>query len=375
MAIEGPLAELSIQDVLQLLELARKTGVLTVRSERLNDEAIVHLSRGAIVFAVRRRSTRRLGQLLIRAGKLTQRELDRALELQRSDPTRRLAEILLEMGSVGEEELERQLRFQMEETIYEVMPWDEGYFKFEERGEIGEQRLLARVRVESLLMEGARRIDEWTRLETKVPSPEAVPALAANADREMTPLELRSDEWEVLAEIDGERDVRQIAADLGRSAFDVAKIVYGLVSTGVLEVTERITRIPELELKGAVGDVETLLGGGRADEAQKLAAQLETSFPDRADLAVLSGRTLVAQNRMRAATESFSRAVGLDPVSPDAHYLLGFAAIRTGELERATKAWETFLRLAPNGEPRQLAAQALASLRALTLIVRRVMTN
>jgi tetratricopeptide (TPR) repeat protein len=375
MAIEGPLAELSIQDVLQLLELARKTGVLTVRSERLNDEAIVHLSRGAIVFAVRRRSTRRLGQLLIRAGKLTQRELDRALELQRSDPTRRLAEILLEMGSVGEEELERQLRFQMEETIYEVMPWDEGYFKFEERGEIGEQRLLARVRVESLLMEGARRIDEWTRLETKVPSPEAVPALAANADREMTPLELRSDEWEVLAEIDGERDVRQIAADLGRSAFDVAKIVYGLVSTGVLEVTERITRIPELELKGAVGDVETLLGGGRADEAQKLAAQLETSFPDRADLAVLSGRTLVAQNRMRAATESFSRAVGLDPMSMDAHYMLGFAAIRTGELERATKAWETFLRLAPNGEPRQLAAQALASLRALTLIVRRVMTN
>jgi tetratricopeptide (TPR) repeat protein len=375
MAIEGALAELSIQDVLQLLELAHKTGVLTVRSERLNDEAIIHLSRGAIVFAVRRRSTRRLGQLLIRAGKLTQRELDRALELQRTDPTRRLAEILLEMGSVGEEELERQLRFQMEETIYEVMPWDEGYFKFEERGEIGEQRLLARIRVESLLMEGARRIDEWTRLEAKVPSPEAVPVLAASADREMTPLELRSDEWEVLAEIDGDRDVRQLAADLGRSAFDVAKIVYGLVSTGVLEVTERLTRIPELELKGAMDDVETLLRGGRADEAQKLAAQLETSFPDRADLALLSGRTLVAQNRMRAATESFSRAVGLDPLASDAHYLLGFAAIRTGELERATKAWETFLRLAPNGEPRQLAAQALASLRALTQVVRRVMTN
>jgi tetratricopeptide (TPR) repeat protein len=375
MAIEGALAELSIQDVLQLLELAHKTGVLTVRSERLNDEAIVHLSRGAIVFAVRRRSTRRLGQLLIRAGKLTQRELDRALELQRSDPTRRLAEILLEMGSVGEEELERQLRFQMEETIYEVMPWDEGYFKFEERVEIAEQRLLARVRVESLLMEGARRIDEWTRLETKVPSPEAVPVLAASVDRELTPLELRADEWEVLAEIDGDRDVRQLAADLGRSAFDVAKTVYGLVSTGVLEVTERTTRIPELELQGAVTEVESLLRGGRAEEAQKLATQLETSFPERADLAVLSGRALLAQNRMRAATESFSRAVGLDPLSSDAHYLLGFAAIRTGELERATKAWETFLRLAPNGEPRQLAAQALASLRALSSIVRRAMMS
>src|SRR5690606_29789018 len=159
-----PLEELSIQDVLQLLELAHKTGVLTVRSDRLNDEAIVHFTKGAIVFAVRRRSTRRLGQLLIRAGKLTQRELDRALEIQRSDPTRRLAEILLEMGSIGEEELERQLRFQMEETIYEIMAWVDGYFRFEERSEVAEQRLLARVRVESLLMEGARRIDEWTRL-------------------------------------------------------------------------------------------------------------------------------------------------------------------------------------------------------------------
>jgi tetratricopeptide (TPR) repeat protein len=375
MAIEGPLAELSIQDVLQLLELAHKTGVLTIRSDRLNDEAIVHFTRGAIVFAVRRRSTRRLGQLLIRAGKMTQRELDRALEIQRTDPTRRMAEILLEMGSVNEEELEHQLRFQMEETIYEVMPWNEGYFKFEERAELADQRLLARVRVESLLMEGARRIDEWTRLETKVPSPEAVPTLAAGNEREATPLELRADEWEVLAEIDGERDVRQIAADLGRSAFDVAKTIYGLVSTGVLEVTERHSRIPEMELQKAIGDVETLLTEGMLEDARKLAGQLETSYPDRAELAVLSGRTLVAQNRMRAATESFSRAVGLDSLSSEAHYLLGFAAVRTGDLERATKAWETFLRLAPNGEPRQLAAQALAALRALTQIVSRARTG
>jgi tetratricopeptide (TPR) repeat protein len=376
MAIEGPLAELSIQDVLQLLELAHKTGVLTIRSDRLNDEAIVHFNRGAITFAVRRRSTRRLGQLLIRAGKLTQRELDRALEIQRTDPTRRLAEILLEMGSVGEEELERQLRFQMEETIYELMPWDEGYFKFEERGEMNDQqRLLARVRVESLLMEGARRIDEWARLESKVPGPEAVPVLAQANEREATPLELRSHEWEVLAEIDGERDIRQIAADLGRSAFDVAKAIYGLVSTGVLDVMERHTRIPELELKTACGEVETLLRTGRIDDAQKLATQLETSYPERAELAMLAGRTLVAQNRMRAATESFSRAVGLDPLSAEAHYLLGFAAIRTGELERASRAWEMYLRLEPHGETRQLAAQALAALRALMQIVTKATRN
>lgn len=371
MAIEGPLEELSIQDVLQLLELANKTGVLRVRSDRLNDEVIVHFSRGAIVFGVRRRSTRRLGQLLIRAGRVTQRELDRALEIQRSDPTRRLAEILLEMGSVSEEELERQLRFQMEETIYEIMAWQQGYFKFEERSEIGEQRLLARVRVESLLMEGARRIDEWTRLESRVPNAEAVPMLAQPSDRDTTPLDLKPDEWEVLAEIDAERDVRRIAADLGRSEFDIAKIIYGLVSTGVVVVQERPSRVPELQLRQAAEEVEALLRSGRADEAQKLASELETSYPDRVELALLSGRTLVAQHRLRAATEAFSRAVMLDPLSAEAHYRLGFSAVHTGELQRAVSAWETFVRLSSNGESRQLVVQALAAMRELTQLLQR----
>jgi tetratricopeptide (TPR) repeat protein len=365
MAIEGPLKELSIQDVLQLLQLADKTGVLTVRSDKLNDEAIVHFSRGDIVFAVRRRSTRRLGQLLIRAGRLTQRELDRALEHQRADPTRRLAEILLEMGSITEDELERQLRFQMEETIYELMSWDDGYFKFEERTEVTAQRLLARVRVDSLLMEGARRIDEWTRLESKVPGPEAIATLAPVGDREAAPLDLKTEEWEVLAEIDGERDIRRLAADLGRSAFDVAKTIYGLVSTGVVQVTTRQGRIPEVQLKNQVVEAERLLADGKLNEAHRLATELESSWPDRPELAILSGRTLIAQRRMRAATESFARAVALDPLSAEAHYNLGFTAVQTGDLERAAKAWETYIRLSPNGDHRALVTAGLGAVRSL----------
>ena len=374
MAIEGPLKELSIQDVLQLLELAHKSGVLTVRSDRWNDEAIVHFAKGAIVFAVRRRSTRRLGQLLIRAGKLTQRELDRALEIQRTNPTRRLAEILLEMGSISEEELERQLRFQMEETIYEVMGWTEGYFKFEERAELVGPRLIARVRVESLLREGARRIDEWTRLESKVPSPESVPILAPTGDRAETPLDLRPEEWEVLAHVDGERDIRQIAADLARSAFDVAKTIFGLVSTGVVDVEQRHSRIPEVQLQAAVQEVEHLLGNNELEEAQKLAAELETAYPERVELALLAGRTLLAQGRMRAATEAFARAVVLDPLSPEAHFQLGYSAVQTGDLQRTAAAWESYLRVAPSGAQRELVSNGLNAVRDLAHLVDRGLT-
>jgi tetratricopeptide (TPR) repeat protein len=369
MAIEGPLKELSIQDVLQLLDLAHKTGILTVRSESLDDESIIHFSKGQIVFAVRRRSTRRLGALLIRSGKLTQRELDQALELQRKDPTRRLAEILLEMGSISEEELERQLKFQMEETIYEIMGWDEGYFRFVEHAEIAQHRWLARVRVESLLMEGARRIDEWTRLESKIPDSEAIPMLSPTKEGESTPLDLRPDEWEVLAEIDAERDVAALAADLGRSTFEVAKIIYGLVSAGVVQVKEMRGAMPEGELQGAIGQVDELLRSGRLEEAERMSNELEQTYPESPELALLSGKTLTAQGRMRAATEAFARAVSLDPLLADAHLALGFSAVRTGELRRAAEAWRTYLRLSPNGGQGRVVAEALKHVRALDEIL------
>jgi hypothetical protein len=369
MAIEGPLRELGIQDVLQLLELAGRTGVLTVRSERLNDEAIVHFKAGEIVFAVRRRSTRRIGQLLIRAGQITRSELEQALETQRTDPTRRLAEILLDSGVVARHELERQLRFQMEETVYELMSWEEGYFKFEERDEVGRQPLLSRVRVDSLLMEGARRLDEWTRLESRVPSAEAIPVLAPASDRDVAPLDLTTEQWELLAEVDGERDIRQIAADIGRSAFDIARTVYALVAAGIVQVQEQTRQLPEEQLRRSVLEVNALLGAGQLERARKLAMDLESAHPDRAELAVLSGRVLALQGRLRAAADAFARGVALDPLSADAHHELGFAAIRTGDFERAVRSWETYVRLAPEGGDRDAVAAALEAARTLSSIL------
>lgn len=366
MAIEGPLEELNLQDVLQLLEMSHKTGILTVRADGPNDEAVIHFDDGVIIFAARRRSTRRIGQLLLRAGKLTERELDRGLELQRGEPGRRLAEILLEMGSVQEQDLVQSLHFQMEETIHEIIPWKKGYFRFEERA-TRQYRVMAHIHVESILMEGARRIDEWARLESKVPSGESVPVLAQPGMDAFggQPLELKPEEWEVLAEVDGERDIRQISAGVGQTTFEVAKIVYGLVGLGIVQVHERRARIPERELHAAMQEVEALLDAGKPEEAARRVTELEAAHADRAELAMLAGRALAAQRRPRAAVEAFARAAGLDPLSEDAHYRLGFAAVRTGELERALEAWRAFLRLAGDGVRRAAVTRALSAAQTL----------
>lgn len=369
MAIEGPLRELGIQDVLQLLELAHKTGILTVRSERHNDEGVIHLDRGEIVFARRRRSRRLLGQQLLRAGKLTERELERALELQRANPSQRLSEVFLEMASAEERDLLEQIRFQVEENVYDMMAWDEGYFRFEERSDVFRSRLAVRVRVESLLMEGARRIDEWSRLESRIPGLESVPTLAPAEDGGDVPLDLRPEEWEVLAEIDGARDVRQIAADLGRATFDVGKTIYGLVSMGVAAVKEKAANVPERELRRRMGEAEALLAAGQAERSERIVTELEAAHPGRADLTLLMGRCLAGAGRMRAATEAFDRAVSLDPLTPAGHYHLGFAAVKIGELDRAAEGWTMYLRLAPQSPEREKISRGLEAIRALLGII------
>ena len=366
MAIEGPLRELGIQEVLQMLDLAQKTGVLTVRSERLMDEAVAHLLDGNIVFASRRRSMRLLGQQMLREGKLTERELERALELQQKDPSQRLGAILLEMGTLNPEDLHEQLRFQIEETIYDLLAWDEGYFRFEESTEPPASPV--RVRVDSLLMEGARRIDEWTRLESQIPGPDSVPVLEPGEDTASL-IDLRPEEWEVLAEIDGQRDLRGIASELGRSVFDVARIAYGLASMEVVRVQDRQPSKPEQELVPLLDELELLLADGDLEGAERRARELQKMHPERAELALVAGRALAAQGRLRAARESFERAVTLDPLMADAHYHLGITAVQLSEFERATEAWRTFLRLARAGDRRAFVEDALSKLTELINII------
>ncbi len=367
MAIEGPLRELGIQDVLQLLDLARKTGVLTVRSERLNDEAVINFDQGQIIGVTQRWSLRRLGQQLLRAGKLTERELERALELQRADPSQRLGRILLEMGSVTEAELRRQLLFQLEESIYDLMGWDEGHFRFEEGEALarGAGEVEVRVRVDSLLMEGARRIDEWSRLESKIPDSGWVPVLVPSDQMEGAPLDLRPGEWEVLAEIDGERDLRQLAADLGRSSFDLAKIIYGLIGMGVVHLVERALPLSDGDLEDAVAESVALFDAGDYATVTQRLRELQMADPGRADLILLEGRALVAQGRYRAAKEAFARAVELDPLSAEAHDLLGMAAARTGDFDRVAGAWDAFLRLSADPVRSVEVQRGLAAARTL----------
>src|SRR5579884_414982 len=239
MAIEGPLRELGIHDVFQLLDLSRKTGTLRVTSDLREDEGVVTFDNGRVVQATIRSKALPLEQVLMQAGRVTEADVARARAKQENGRADcELVDVLVEIGAITQRELERQLRQQIEGVVFDLMAWREGFFRFEERSR-GELAVDTRISVstESLLMEGARRIDEWSRIDDVIPNVDVVPELApVDHDREGAMLDLLPHEWQVLTMIDGERDLRAIAAALGRDEFEIAKIAYGLATTGVIVV-------------------------------------------------------------------------------------------------------------------------------------------
>ena len=249
MAIEGPLRELGIHDVFQLLDLSRKTGTLRVFSELRDNEGTVLFEHGRIISAAIRSNPHRIGDLLVRSGRLSDVEMARAQREQQQGDPRRLGEILVALGMVTTKEIERQMRLQIEAVVFELMSWREGFFRFEEglaEAELHDAGIP--ISTESLLMEGARRIDEWSRIADRVPNLSVIPYLTPPDEDHPPMLDLLPQEWQVLALIDGARDLREMSATLAMSEFDVARVVYGLVCTGVIRLRqqERASRVMPL---------------------------------------------------------------------------------------------------------------------------------
>jgi hypothetical protein len=356
MAIEGPLRELALTDVFQLLDLSRKTGVLTITPEGGRERpATVRFERGSVVGAELGEAHERLGHLLLRAGKVTERQIEQIDRLKASSPEAPIGSLMVEHGIVGEAEVQRQLRFQIQEVVYDLIQWKDGYFRFEEGSPPAGAGVGVRVTTESLLMEAARRVDEWSTLETKVPHMGVIPVLVADSSEGAT-LDLHPSEWEVLAEIDGTRTLKTIAGTLGRSDFEVAKIVFGLVSTGVVEVREqpetpRPAAVMDRPLREALAQARASLASGGADRARRSLDDLSRAHPDRPEVWVLLAEAQRRLGRWGEAVISLGRAAALDPLAGTVHYQLGFAAVHTGDIARAREAWNTFLRLGDGVEP------------------------
>jgi hypothetical protein len=179
MAFQGSLAELHLPDIIQLVSVSGKTGVF-------------HLSDGS-----------HRGDIWLHEGRIVHAETD---------------------------------DLSGEEAVYALAIWRSGEFRFE--AAVAAPRQTIQRSNTNLLMEAARRLDEWRVLSKKVPSVELVPEFVVLENREGQ-INLNTMEWLLLSKIDGQRSVRQIAGAAGMGVFDAAKLLYGLVATNLIRLREK----------------------------------------------------------------------------------------------------------------------------------------
>jgi hypothetical protein len=132
MALSGTLKDFGIADILQLIGHQQKTGSLLLKSGR--DEVEVSFRDGNVVFAAEknRKSTSFLGTMLVNADLITQAQLDEALQQQQRS-LKRLGDVLVERGAISQQQLAQMARLQTTETLYKLFRWKNGTYEFSQR--------------------------------------------------------------------------------------------------------------------------------------------------------------------------------------------------------------------------------------------------
>ncbi|MEX0979689.1 MAG: DUF4388 domain-containing protein [Gemmatimonadota bacterium] len=401
MAIEGSLADVGLADICQLLAMGRKTGCLSVTHR--SNFGYVYFGEGRVTHASVLNRPDRLGDLLVKNGVIERSDLDEAIAAQVAESGKRLGQILVERGTITREDLNRFITIQIEEAVYHLFAWNEGGFHFNpDQLPDEDPTLKISINTEGLLLEGARRVDEWSQIEKKIPSMDIVFSLERHPEEEEG-VELTEAQKKILPLIDGDQTVDDLVKESGLVEFDVAKALYGLLQAGFLQRSGR--RAPRDREEDTLSQQHSNLGvaffrAGMLEDSErefKRALELDPTDPKlrsrlalvclkrhrpvealeyfdgapletKPDFAGLRNRALALEwlGRYDEALESLERADALRPGDADTLLARGIVHLKGGDAESAQSALERYRRYLQDTVPPPLFfAYALLTAAAL----------
>ena len=228
--LTGSLGAFKLADVLTLLSMARKSGMLTLTSDVRT--ATVAFMNGSAVHASSNQEKFRLSAMLLRKRAITPEQFQKIDALMRGEGGR-FGRIAVEEGLTSEEHLRDWLKMQVTEVLFDAFVWTSGSFAFSDQLELPEHAVTIAVDLPNLIMEGARRIEEWTHVQELLPESSAIfHVVATPRDDKIT---LTSDEWKILFLINGQRTLDDLVRDADGDALHVYRVIYGLSANQLIE--------------------------------------------------------------------------------------------------------------------------------------------
>jgi outer membrane protein assembly factor BamB/tetratricopeptide (TPR) repeat protein len=241
LAFKGDLKDINLADIFQTLAMNKQEGTLAIVSGDRHTEIYFNKD-GVRLLASSDQKHVRLGELLLKMKKLTPVELDMSLARQKMTGEL-LGQALVDMNVVTEADINECVRKQIEEDIYEVFSWKKALFEFmpgEPKSEFYDPARMGNpiaFNVNSVIMEAARRIDEWSQIHKKVPSTSTIYMLSdpQAAIPDISNLGFAGEDIiQIVQAIDGRSTVEDVVERAPLTKFEVCKIIAGLVEAGYM---------------------------------------------------------------------------------------------------------------------------------------------
>jgi hypothetical protein len=231
MALKGNLRDFSTTQLLNLVNLARKTGMLTVDGPV---NAVLHFKDGRLIRASTNASEGHLVAMLLKTGKLTQDQAQSVNSDPASAPDRVIGKYLMESRLVSRDDIIQGVKDFMLGIVYDLFSWTEGEFYFEQDALPTNDRITLPLNLDNVILEGSRRIQEYDRLRDELPDLTTI-ALKIT-DKPLRDVKLNQDDWRVISHIHPRNSVKQIAQNNNMDEVQIRKIVYGMLQAGLVEL-------------------------------------------------------------------------------------------------------------------------------------------
>ncbi|MFN8412150.1 MAG: DUF4388 domain-containing protein [Anaerolineales bacterium] len=231
MALRGNLRDFTITQLLNLINLASKTGTLIVDGPA--EQAQVSFRDGKLAYARIGKEDGSLALVLHKANKINANQYRAIADRAGQMTDKELGLLLINAGYVSQEDILLNLQGYFTEVVRKLFTWVEGFFRFENELLPPDDRINVKLDLENIIIEGSRQLRELEQLQDEIPS---LDMALKFTERPLTNVNLSVEEWRVVKFVDPKNTIRQIASTNKLSELEIRKIVYGLLQAGLVEI-------------------------------------------------------------------------------------------------------------------------------------------
>lgn len=234
MALRGNLRDFTITQLLNLINLARKTGTLVV--EGPSETARIAFRDGKLAYAQVGQEDNSLAAVLNKAKKLSAGHYKSIQQRGTQISDKELGLLLINAGYLSQEDILSSLQQYFADIVQRLFTWVEGFFHFDNDQLPPEDRICVRLDLENLIIEGSRQMREWEQLQDEIPSLDMALKFTDRPGTNLRNVNLSVEEWRVVSYINPRNSMRQIASATKMNDLEIRRIVYGLLQAGLVEV-------------------------------------------------------------------------------------------------------------------------------------------